>query len=376
MATESSDRQVRPVSAASTAPSYPQGTSSDEIRRDIEQTRADLDQTVDTLEQRLHPRHLLDDLLDMFRGGFSSSGSTASGAVGSAGEQMRSAGTKVLDKLKQHPMPAAFIGAGIAWLMFEDDGKVSRDQYQPRKWDVPAYSGSYVDARTGEPYHASTYGARDPGDAGDAGNSGPGMTDKAREMASSAGSKVSGMAESARGAMSDWAESARGMASGASRSMSDYSSSASAQMRRGYESTRHSVERGIEDYPLAMGAAAMAVGVLAGLCLPRTRTEDRLMGEQADELKDRAKQAGQQVVESGKKVAQAGADAAAGAAEPGSLAEKVKHVARDVKQAAKASARREGLDAAALKQKGKDVADRATQAARDEAQRQKRDLHT
>jgi gas vesicle protein len=156
--------------------------------------------------------------------------------------------------------------------------------------------------------------------------------------------------------------------------MSDYSSSTSAQMRRGFQSSRHSIERGIEDYPLAMGAAAMAVGMLAGLCLPRTRAEDRLMGEQSDELKHRARQAGQQIVESGKQVAQAGADAAAGEAEPGSIAEKVKHVAQDVKQAAKESARREGLDSSTLKQKGRDVAERATEAARDEAKRQKRDL--
>ena len=370
MATESSNQQVRHATGATdTPPPYPPGTSSEQIRHDIERTRADLDQTVDTLERRLHPRHLIDDVLDIFRG---------NSASGSAGDQVRSAGSKVVDKLKQHPMPAALIGAGIAWLMFEDDGRVSRSDYERGKWDVPPYSGSYVDARTGEPYDPSSYGAGGSGDrvagAGTAAQapeaSGPGMIEKARGMASSTGDKLSGAAGSARDTASDWADSARQVASDARHTARDYSSAASDQMRRGYESSRHYVERGIEEYPLAMGAAAMAVGVLAGLCLPRTRTEDRLMGEQADAVKERAREMGEQALESGKEVARAGADAAASEAQPGGAAEKIKHVVQDVKQAASESARREGLDPTSLKQKGRDVADRASKAARGEAERQ------
>ena len=44
-----------------------ESASSDEIRSDIRGTRRDLDQTLDQLGERLHPRHLLDDVLDLFR---------------------------------------------------------------------------------------------------------------------------------------------------------------------------------------------------------------------------------------------------------------------------------------------------------------------
>jgi len=40
---------------------------SDEIRSHIRGTRRDMDQTLDQLGERLHPRHLLDDVLDLFR---------------------------------------------------------------------------------------------------------------------------------------------------------------------------------------------------------------------------------------------------------------------------------------------------------------------
>ena len=43
--------------------------SSDEIRRDIDRTRHEMDHTLEELETRLHPRHLLDDVLDLFRSG-------------------------------------------------------------------------------------------------------------------------------------------------------------------------------------------------------------------------------------------------------------------------------------------------------------------
>ncbi len=39
--------------------------------------------------------------------------------------------------------------------------------------------------------------------------------------------------------------------------------------------------------PLAVGAIAFAIGAAAGLVLPRTRTEDQLLGQARDALVDR-----------------------------------------------------------------------------------------
>ena len=417
-----------PAATGTAAPPYPPGTPADQIRRDIERTRAEMDRTVDVLQERLKPRHLLDDALDALRGWTASNRSptaaTANNAVDAAGQ----IGQRVVESLRENPMPAALIGAGVAWMLF-GGGKPSFGRrgmtladYTPRKWDVAPYGGSYVDARTGQPYTAE-YGdevraaqAGGPGYAapsgqyaapgitgfapsagGDAsgggtgGDGGPGMLDKAKQALSGAAESVkdtvAGAAQSARdaasavgGRASNWAGSAReqfGSArEGAGGAMHGYASSTSHGMRHGYDAGRHAVERGIEEYPLAMGAAAMAIGVLSGLLLPATRAENRMMGERADQLKETVKHAGEAVVETGKQVATAAAAAAMDEAgnqdvAAGSLAEKVRHVARDVKAAAAESAEREGLDPDSLAQKGRQIADRARDAARDEAQRQK-----
>ena len=52
---------------------------------------------------------------------------------------------------------------------------------------------------------------------------------------------------------------------------------------------------------LAMGAAA--VGFLAGMLIPTTRTEDEKLGPMADDVKARARQTGRETLERGRQVA-------------------------------------------------------------------------
>jgi gas vesicle protein len=56
--------------------------------------------------------------------------------------------------------------------------------------------------------------------------------------------------------------------------------------------------------PLGLVIGGAAVGFVAGLLLPSTRLEDEHMGEMATEIKDVAKEAGQDAFERGKDVAQ------------------------------------------------------------------------
>jgi hypothetical protein len=201
-----------------------------------------------------------------------------------------------------------------------------------------------------------------------------------KESASSAAQSVKEGMSSAVAKASEWMGGARESASDAGRAFGGYASSASGfasdRMQRGYDSSKQYIERGIEDYPLAMGAAAMSLGVLAGLLFPRTRTEDQMMGRQSDELKEQAAETGRRVAEATKNVATATAGAALDEAKnesggAGSLVEKVKHVAKDVKNAAAESAEREGLDPQSLKEKAQRVGERAKEAAKDETRRQK-----
>jgi hypothetical protein len=426
-----------PAATGTAPPPYPPGTSAEQIRRDIERTRAEMDKTVDVLQERLRPRHLLDDALEALRGWSASSRSPDAATANNAVDAVGQVGGRVVESLRENPVPAALIGAGVAWLVF-GSGKspswprrrgMTMADYTPRKWDVPDYSGSYVDARTGQPYtaeygddararqggisgggyqagSAGTYAGPAPATSGGAsseGGGGPGVLEQAKQaLTGAAGSVKDTLAGTARSAgdaassatsaagerLSEWADTARGWAGSArgsagdarsavggyadsvggyAGSMGEYAGSAADQARYGYRTSRHAVERGIEDYPLAVGAAAMAIGVLSGLLLPATRprTVDGPAGRRAE---GDGEGAGQTVLETGKQVASAAAGAAADEAggqeaSVGSLAEKVRNVARDVKAAAMESAEREGLDPDSLVHKGRQIADRARDAA-------------
>jgi Protein of unknown function (DUF3618) len=69
-----------------------------------------------------------------------------------------------------------------------------------------------------------------------------------------------------------------------------------------------------QENPLGLAVGAVAVGFLAGMLIPSTRVEDEKLGPVADDVKDRAKQTGQEALERGKQVAQ---DAAQTAKESG-----------------------------------------------------------
>ena len=65
-----------------------------------------------------------------------------------------------------------------------------------------------------------------------------------------------------------------------------------------------------EENPLGLAIGAVAIGFLAGMLVPATRVEDERIGELADDVKERAKQTGQEALEHGKQIAQDAAQTA------------------------------------------------------------------
>jgi len=56
--------------------------------------------------------------------------------------------------------------------------------------------------------------------------------------------------------------------------------------------------------PLGLAIGAAAIGFLAGLVVPSTRVEDERLGPVADQVKDQARETGQEALERGRQVAQ------------------------------------------------------------------------
>lgn len=74
--------------------------SPEQIQDDIRQTRSAMDETIDALADKFNPRHLVEDFTDNL---------TSHDAVRNA-----------IEKVKQNPLPAALVGAGVAWMIYSD----------------------------------------------------------------------------------------------------------------------------------------------------------------------------------------------------------------------------------------------------------------
>jgi hypothetical protein len=65
-----------------------------------------------------------------------------------------------------------------------------------------------------------------------------------------------------------------------------------------------------QENPLGLVVGGIAAGFLVGMLIPSTRIENEKMGELSDQVKDQAKQTGQEALERGKTVAQEAAQSA------------------------------------------------------------------
>ena len=371
-----------------------ESASSDEIRSGIRGTRRDMDQTLDELGERLHPRHLLDDVLDLFRG--TPEGSTSRDQLTRTSKRV---GRTIAAELKEHPLPALLVGAGLVWWVIDantenDDANDYRQRRRVERrsaapdavGDMPPYPppgepnigyeeiGSYTVGTTKE----ST------------GGTGRGVKEKAADMASAAGDKISGAASTVGDRISDAASSVGDKFSGAASSVGDKMADAGTSARRYSARGAEAVSRqasvlgdrfreASDDYPLAVGGAFLAAGLLAGLLLPRTKKEDEWMGEASDELKQQTRGKAEELAQRGKEAAVKTAGAALDEAKargitPESLAEKTSRVVSEAVNAGKQAAREEDIAGSDIKEDAKAMGHAAAQTAKRQTQKTARQV--
>jgi hypothetical protein len=88
-----------------------------------------------------------------------------------------------------------------------------------------------------------------------------------------------------------------------------------------------------QENPLGLAIGAAALGFLAGMAMPSTKLEDDRIGPVADEVKQQAKQTGQEALEHGKQIVQETA---------ASAGEKAQEAVSEVKEQAQHSAQEHG----------------------------------
>ena len=229
--------------------------NTEQLRADIEDTRADMSQTINEIQERLSPEHLMGQVKEtvreatigkvervMERVGETISGVTepALEVAGRAGTAIKDAGSSVADSVWKNPIPMALIGLGVGMLLMRNfrGQRYTSTQTKPSQGRVPNY------ARGNEGQLRQTQGT--------------GTLNNVKETASD-------LANRSTQALSDLGTKAKNTASTVG--------------------TRF--EQMLHDNPLAIGAVAVAAGTAVGLMLPSTRLETEYIGETGEKLVDR-----------------------------------------------------------------------------------------
>jgi ElaB/YqjD/DUF883 family membrane-anchored ribosome-binding protein len=239
--------------------------SPEQIEREIEQTRIRLSRDIDELGNRLKPQNLKEEAKTAIK-------DAAHGAVSNVGEQARRTGSRLVEVIRENPLPVIAVGAGVTWLLTQR----SRSEFSGDRMARYAYTGP--ERRQGE-------GRQSEG----------GIKERV-------GSAVSGVKETVSEAATGVAGRAGELKDRAEEKVGELGSQARVQTRRIKTNLQHQAE----ENPLAVAIGAAVVGLALGLLLPGTQREDDLMGPARDKLVERAEQTAERAkdaaVEAGREV--------------------------------------------------------------------------
>ena len=93
--------------------------SPEDIEREIEETRDRMSQNIDELGDRLSPDNLKHEAKSAIR-------HAAPDAVSNVGEQARRTGSRLVDVIRENPLPVIAFGAGVTWLLTQRSTATSR----------------------------------------------------------------------------------------------------------------------------------------------------------------------------------------------------------------------------------------------------------
>lgn len=307
--------------------------TTNEIEREIEQTRAEIDATLAALRSRMSVGEMIEEVSRQFR---NSGGS----------EFARNFGRQVRD----NPLPLALIGAGIAWLMIGNGRARYRHEhdfeaYEPEPFDL--LEEEYDPDYEYDPYTGTRSSQLPPTGAGPSAGAAvaPGADLQANggDRQAHRGDGGGGLGETVSDAASRAGEAASSAASAVSETVSRQARWAARRTSAGAARAGRTVQRNfldlVEEQPLVVGAIGVAIGAAIGALLPPTRTEDEWVGPARDRLRDEAARAGREQYEKATHVAEKAYETARSEADAQGLTpQQDKTVAERVEQVAKAAA--------------------------------------
>ena len=251
------------------------------IRARIEETRANMSETVDHIQERLSPDHLKQQVQETVR---DATIGRVEQMADTATRKARNWRSNMVETIKHNPVPAALAGFGLAWLFMAGTGD---DEDVNRYYTTPGYARSPGTYRYGgqEQYRES---------------------DRLHEAQRKAGDTVRHLQDEASQVTQQARDQAEQVAHQAQQHVEEWRDEAEYQIQR----AKSGFEQMLVENPLAVGAAAIAIGAAVGLAIPNTAQENELMGETRDRLVDQAQSTAQETMDKVRTVAEKATTAA------------------------------------------------------------------
>jgi hypothetical protein len=239
----------------------------DRIEADINQSRHRLNDTIDALGSKLSPGQMVDEALGLLQG-------QAGQFAGNLGRQVR-----------DNPMPAALIAAGVAWMILSKNQRHQEPKSHSltaQDWAAERGFRSIEEARLRMAQHqdesAEAYFDRMHSDYAKSLDLKQKAGEAAHEFKQRVNDTVAGIERRAMAVRERMAQTFAGAAHLA-HDQAERAGEAAADIK-------HKAESFYEENPLAAGALALAIGALIGSAAPLTEAERSALGDVADKAVD------------------------------------------------------------------------------------------
>jgi len=324
-----------------------------EVRAQIEQTRAEMSQTIDAIKDRLSPAHLVAEAkeavketakaqaqsvvggaVDMAKGAATAARDavagvveSAKGALSGAAESAKDALSGAADTTKDKLGDVSDSMSGVAHNATDvarDAGYKAKEvgaiivetiKMNPLPAAIAGIGLGWLLMSAQRQRHSNQLGVsyrpqdsyNSGGSSYDRGNwSAADATASGgiRDTLSQAGHKVSEAAGTVKEKAGDVADSVKEKAGDVADTVKEKAGDVSQMTREKAQEAWGGVDRFIHDQPLAAGALALLVGAAIGLAVPSTSKENQIMGETRDRLAEKASDAAHDLVDKVQHVAQ------------------------------------------------------------------------
>ncbi|HEX7331194.1 MAG TPA: DUF3618 domain-containing protein [Pyrinomonadaceae bacterium] len=230
----------------------------EQIRAEIEDTRAEMSQTINEIQERLSPEHLMGQVKETVRDAtigkvervmetIGEVTEPAREAMSRAGSTIKEAGTSVGYSMWRNPLPLALIGLGVGML--------------------------WMKSRRGNGYDYTRNTSLRP-----------------RNQNLSAGGQMNQTRYTGTGTASGTLDQVKDGASHLAHRSTEALSNLGSMAKESANSVGTRFGQLMRSNPLAVGAVAVAAGTAIGLALPSTQIESEYIGETSERLVDKAQE--------------------------------------------------------------------------------------